>query len=109
MRVNDPNLSAAALNANGAGGVSGAGKTAQLDPLKISTGGVSEAGKGPKADSVELSSLSSKINELQSGSLEREAYLEKLGAEVAAGTYEPDPAETSRKLVEEALAKPVDA
>jgi hypothetical protein len=102
MRVNDPNLTAAQLNSSG---TAATGKTAQLDPLRISTGspGADKAG-APSADSVNISSLSSKINELQSGSAEREAYLERLSADYAAGNYEADPAATSTKMVDEMLS-----
>lgn len=107
MRVNDPNLSAAQLNTTtGAGNTTNTGKTAQLDALKITTAGPNGTDKaaGARTDSVNLSTLSSKINELQSGSPEREAYLEALSAQYAAGQYQEDPAVTSAKLVEEALA-----
>jgi anti-sigma28 factor (negative regulator of flagellin synthesis) len=106
MRVNDPNLNPAQMNS---GGTSAAGKTAQLDPLRISTGtpAADKAG-GAKSDSVQISSLSSKINELQSGSAEREASLERLSASVADGSYNPDPAEVSTKLVNEMLAPKAD-
>jgi anti-sigma28 factor (negative regulator of flagellin synthesis) len=106
MRVNDPNLNPAQLNPSGAAAT---GKTAQLDPLRISTGSpAAEKAGGAKSDSVQISTLSSKINELQSGSVEREAYLERLGASVADGSYNADAEGTSTKLVDEMLAPKAD-
>lgn len=106
MRVNDPNLNPAQLNPSS---TSAAGKTAQLDPLRISTGTpAAEKSGGAKSDSVQISSLSSKINELQSGSVEREAYLERLSASVADGSYDADAAAVSTKLVDEMLANKPD-
>lgn len=102
MRVNDPNLNPAQMNP---GGTAAAGKTAQLDPLRISTGTpASDKAGGPKSDSIQISTLSSKINELQSGSAEREAYLERLSASVADGSYNADPEAVSTKMVDEMLA-----
>lgn len=114
MRVNDNNLNPAQLNQTSTAANSNTaatGKTAQLDPLRISTGNSgTEKPSGTRSDSVQLSSLSSKINELQSGSAEREAYLERLGASVNDGSYNPDPQQVSEKLVNEMLAtKPDEA
>lgn len=106
MRVNDPNLNPAQLNGTGSTGNTGAaGKTAQLDPIRL--GGASSAGKSASTsgDEVQLSSLSSAINQLQPGSSSREAYLESLRVEVASGTYNADPAATAGKMVEEALGQ----
>lgn len=104
MRVNDPNLNAAQLNPGQ--GTAGAGKTAQLDPLRISTGTTApEQAGATKSDSVEISNLSSKISELQSGSPEREAYLERLRVALADGTYQADASEVASKLVDEGLAR----
>ncbi len=106
MRVNDPNLNPAQLNPSGSAAT---GKTAQLDPLRISTGTPSADKAGAaKSDSVQISSLSSKINELQSGSVERDAYLERLGAAVNDGSYSADAEAVSAKLVDEMLAPKAD-
>jgi anti-sigma28 factor (negative regulator of flagellin synthesis) len=77
--------------------------------LRISTGtpAADKAG-GAKSDSVQISALSSKINELQSGSVEREAYLDRLSASVADGSYDADPSAVSTKLVDEMIANKPD-
>ncbi len=105
MRVPDSNLPPTQLNNTTSSASAGAAKTAQLEPLRISSGtaaGAEKAGAAP--DSVQISSLSSKISELQSGSPEREAMLERLAAQVAAGSYEPDPAAIATKLTDDMLA-----
>ncbi|WP_031498713.1 flagellar biosynthesis anti-sigma factor FlgM [Bryobacter aggregatus] len=102
MRVNDPNQNPAVGQSGSAGA---AGKTAQLDPIKISTGTGQSIRGSERGDEVQLSSLSSKINQLQSGSAEREAYLQQLQSEVATGQYQPDPAEIASSLVENLLTK----
>lgn len=104
MRVNDPNLTPAQLNnTSSAGGTGSTGKTAQLDPIRL--GGSTSAGKSSPSggDEVQLSSLSSAINDLQPGSPAREAYLDALQSQIANGTYQVDAAATSSKIVEEAL------
>ena len=108
MRVNDPNLNPAALNPNGpsgagAAGTGATGKTAQLDPVRISSSSTSRASGADRTDEVQLSSLSSKINDLQSDSPQRAAYLESLRLEVASGQYEADPAQTASAIVKDAL------
>ncbi len=105
MRVNDPNLNPAALNSTSANGAASTGKTAQLDPVRIQSSNSSVNQTGERGDEVQLSSLSSKINESQSGSVEREAYLEKLRLEVASGQYEADPQQTAAGIIKDALLK----
>jgi anti-sigma28 factor (negative regulator of flagellin synthesis) len=114
MRVNDPNNNPAASIASQTAPstqqaaqqatqqVGQTAKTAQLDPIRVSTGGAATSG-APKTDEVQLSSLSNKLNELQSGSAEREQYLESLRLEVASGQYNADPAELSKKIVDDML------
>jgi flagellar biosynthesis anti-sigma factor FlgM len=106
MRVNDPNLNPAALNSTATNGAASTGKTAQLDPVKINTSSVAGNRSSERTDEVQLSSLSSKINELQSGSPEREAYLDSLRLEVASGQYQTNPAEIATGIVNDALIKP---
>jgi flagellar biosynthesis anti-sigma factor FlgM len=106
MRVNDPNLNPAALNStstSGSANTGATGKTAQLDPVKINTSSGASSRAGDRGDQVELSGLSSKINELQSGSPAREAYLESLRLEVASGQYQSDPAELASSIIKDAL------
>jgi anti-sigma28 factor (negative regulator of flagellin synthesis) len=113
MRVNDPNPNPAALNPNGpagagaagagAAGTGATGKTAQLDPVRISSSSTNRASGADRTDEVQLSSLSSKINDLQSDSPQRAAYLESLRLEVASGQYEADPAQTASAIVKDAL------
>jgi flagellar biosynthesis anti-sigma factor FlgM len=108
MRVNDPNLNPVPTNTSGANGATGAGaatRTAQLDPVRINTTGSSPTTAGDIGDEVKLSNLSSKINELQSGSPAREAYLEQLRQQVASGTYEADPQATASALISDAFLK----
>ena len=95
----------ASSQANGSQGAGATGKTAHLDPLKISSSSSQSARGADRADEVHLSSLSSKINELQSGSPEREAFLERLRLEVASGQYQPNPKEVADKIVEDLLTK----
>lgn len=108
MRVNDPNLNPAALNQTGANSpasTGATGKTAQLDPVRINTSSTSSERAADRGDQVQLSSLSSKINEMQSGSPEREAYLERLRLEVASGQFETDAGSLAQSLVNDALFK----
>jgi len=107
MSVNNTNLNPAALNTTTSSGAAGAtGKTAQLDTVKINTSSVAQSRSADRGDEVQLSSLSSKINELQSDSPEREAYLEGLRLEVASGQYQTNPAEIASGIVQDALIKP---
>ncbi len=101
MSVNQTNLNQAALNGNSA---SSTAKTAQLDPVRIHSSSTGGARGSERSDEVQLSSLSSKINELQPGSPEREAYLEGLRLEVASGSYDADPAATAKSIVDDSLS-----
>ena len=107
MRVNDPNINPAANQAatSSAGAAGATGKTAQLDAIKIT----SSSGPGIKGadrdDEVQLSSLSSKINQLQSGTAERGAYIEGLRQDVAAGSYSSDPGAIAISIVDSLLTK----
>jgi flagellar biosynthesis anti-sigma factor FlgM len=108
MSVNNSNINPAALNSTNqnsatTNGSVAAGKTAQLDPVRIHGGGASGSRGAERTDEVQLSELSSKINELQSGSPEREAYLEKLRLEVESGQYEDNPTEIASSLIDESL------
>lgn len=120
MSVNNNNPNPVALNhsaaptvapnsassqATGSPGAGATGKTAHLDPLKISSSSSQSARGADRADEVHLSSLSSKINELQSGSPDREAFLERLRLEVASGQYQPNPKEVAGKIVDDLLTK----
>ena len=110
MRVNDPNINpavnqATTSSAGAAGGTGATGKTAQLDAIKIT----SSSGQGIKGadrdDEVQLSSLSSKINQLQSGTAERGAYIEGLRQDVGAGSYSSDPGAIAISIVDSLLTK----
>jgi flagellar biosynthesis anti-sigma factor FlgM len=108
MRVNDPNLNPAALNQTGANSpasTGATGKTAQLDPVRINSSSSSSARGAERGDQVQLSGLSSKINELQPGSPERESYIEGLRLQVASGQFQPDANSLAQSLVNEALFK----
>ena len=113
MSANNTNLNPAALNttpgqtsgSQSAGGVGATGKTAQLDPLKISSSSPQSSRAADRTDEVQLSSLSSKINELQSGTTEREAYIEGLRLEVASGQYQARPSEVASKIVDDLLTQ----
>lgn len=109
MSVNPSNLNPASVNSatvnpSGTGGSAAAGKTAQLDPVRIQSSSSAATKSTERTDEVQLSGLSNKINELQSGSPAREAYLESLRLEVASGQYDADPAATARSIVEDALS-----
>lgn len=108
MSVNNSNLNPAGLNpsaqnSTATNGSVSAGKTAQLDPVRISSTSISSGRSSERSDEVQLSSLSSKINELQSGSPAREAYLDSLRLEVESGQYQADPTETAKGIVNDAL------
>jgi len=106
MSVNNSNLNPAALNSTATNGAGSTGKTAQLDPVRINSSSVSSSRSSERTDEVQLSSLSNKINELQSGSPEREAYLDSLRLEVESGQYDANSAETAKGIVKDALIKP---
>jgi flagellar biosynthesis anti-sigma factor FlgM len=113
MAAIDPKLNTANLNpastsgsaGTGLAGTGATGKTAQLDPVKINSSSVSSSRAVDRGDEVQLSGLSSKINELQSGSPEREAYLDGLRLQVASGEYQVNPAEVASGIVADALLK----
>jgi flagellar biosynthesis anti-sigma factor FlgM len=108
MRVNDPNLNPAALNQTGANSPASTNattKAAQLDPVRINTSSPASTRSSDRGDQVQLSGLSSKINELQPGSPEREAYLENLRLQVASGQFQTDAESLAQSLVNEALFK----
>lgn len=109
MSVNNPNLNPAALNSSSLNSssvnTSSTAKTAQLDPVRVNGSSVGSRGT-ERTDEVQLSSLSSKINELQSGSPEREAYLEGLRMEVSSGQYQDNPSATASSIVNDSLLKP---
>lgn len=108
MRVNDPNLNPAALNQTGANSPASTNattKAAQLDPVRINTSSSASTNTSERGDQVQLSGLSSKINELQPGSPEREAYLNELRLQVASGQFQPDPDSLAQSLVNDALFK----
>ena len=104
MSVNNSNLNPAALNSTATSGSGSTGKTTQLDPVRINSSSVSSSRSSERTDEVQLSSLSGKINELQSGSPEREAYLDQLRLEVASGEYDDNPAATAKSIVDDSLS-----
>lgn len=106
MSVNNSNLNPAALNSTTTNGSVSTGKTAQLDPVRINSSSVSSSRASERTDEVQLSNLSSKINELQSGSPEREAYLDSLRLEVQSGQYQSNPTEIAKGIVNDALIQP---
>jgi anti-sigma28 factor (negative regulator of flagellin synthesis) len=105
MSVNNSNLNPAALNSTATNGSLSTGKTAQLDPVRINSSASGSPSASSVTDEVQLSSLSSKINELQPGSPAREAYIESLRNEFASGQLQDNPAETARGIVSDALLK----
>lgn len=107
MRVNDQNTNPAGLNSTAAGatGTGGVGKTAQLDAIQINSSGAQGARGTERGDEVQLSGLSSKINELQSGTAERAAYLEGLRLQVSSGQYPTEPAAIASSIVDSLLTK----
>lgn len=50
---------------------------------------------------LELAALNRRLRELTPGTPEREAYLERLAAEIREGVYQPDPASLAEALLEE--------
>ena len=64
-------------------------------------GGYGADGDGD--DQIDLSGLSRALNSAQSDSPERVAKVEQLAAIYAKGNYSSDPAEISRRVVEDAL------
>jgi flagellar biosynthesis anti-sigma factor FlgM len=65
--------------------------------------GVANKGSGG-SDEVNLSSLANVLQDAVTESPERAAYLEKLSAEFAAGTYQADPQAVAKSLIGETLA-----
>jgi hypothetical protein len=97
MKVNDPKL--ANLMPSQVGGPQA---TETVGEKQKKTEGIRSAA----GDQVNLSTLGSKVRELDTESPERAASLEKLAAEVQAGRYNPDPATVSRKIVADAIGTP---
>jgi hypothetical protein len=65
--------------------------------------GASETGGAGRTDEVNLSSLASALQDALTESPEREAYLEKLSAAFAEGSYQPDIAGTVKGIVDDAI------
>ena len=99
MKINDPNLSGASSTAANPAEQAAGAERGNRSP------GSQSVGPGD-ADHVELSQLGASLRELQSDSPERAARLEELAAEVAAGTYNPDPAEVAVRMVTDSLQPP---
>lgn len=66
-------------------------------------GVVANKGSGG-SDEVNLSSLANVLQDAITESPERAAYLEKLSAQYAAGTYQADPQAVAKSLIGETLA-----
>ncbi len=78
MKVNDSNSAA----------IGGAGKPQDIQmPPAAGRGGKSGS---PASDQVQLSSLSSQLSSMQSGSPERTGRVNQLAAAVSSGTYSVD-------------------
>ena len=92
MRVDQRNLAgAAATEAERA-----------REAQSLGRGGRSGAASGGAgSDHVELSALSRVLN---TGASSRSARIEQLTAQYQAGQYQPDPAEISRTMIDDALA-----
>lgn len=112
MAVNDINLNPGQSGNTGATGNTGAAAggttnaSRQIEQLRIPAGGAEGLRSNrsePKSDEVELSSLSNKLNELQPGSPQREAYLESLRLEVSSGRYDDSPEATAKQIVNDAI------
>lgn len=50
---------------------------------------------------LELANLNQRLRELTPGTPEREAYLQRLAAEIREGRYQPDPASLADALLKE--------
>ena len=101
MRIDDPNLRGlpptGAENAGRSERSSGAERAARAyRPAEAAAAAAS-------GDSVSISSLAGRLQELALASPEREARLEQLGKDVAAGRYEVDSLELSRSLMQGAF------
>lgn len=99
MKINDPSLGA--LGTNGAGGAKGPERSQEITG-RAQPNQVRERSKIEK-DGVELSALSQGLRATEAESPERQARIDQLRKDVAAGRYQPDAAEVSRKIVEESL------
>ena len=97
MKINDPNLSAAA--STGAQRAPGSDRTVPGSRL----GGAAAGGQGA-VDNVHLSELVRSLRALASESPERQAHLEQLARSYALGTYKVDAEATASRIVDDALA-----
>ncbi len=100
MKVNDPNLAGAGQSRVGGAGVE---RSSQLDAISRPDGRRRGGVSGVPTDRVSLSALSARLQELRAEPPGHAARLEKLGGEVAAGRYQVDAVELSRRLVEASL------
>jgi hypothetical protein len=97
MKINDSNINGLAS--------SGIGKAQEADAASRGRG-KNVSGSDSAPDRVELSNLSASLRAEDSESPERAALVDKLAADYAAGRYNPDPLEVSKKIIADALHEP---
>jgi flagellar biosynthesis anti-sigma factor FlgM len=97
MKVNNPNLPAAGLDASSV-------QTARTEQAARTTSrGAATPSNGAAApDDVHLSELVRSLRSLAADSPERQAKLEQLARASANGTYRPDPDATAAAIIEDA-------
>jgi anti-sigma28 factor (negative regulator of flagellin synthesis) len=77
-------------------------KTEAAQSVSASKVGANKSSGG--SDEVNLSSLANVLQDAITESPEKTAYLEKLAAQYAAGTYQADPQAVAKSLIGETLA-----
>jgi len=105
MKINHGYQDSRAASAQDAAKTQEAAATAQARAAKAGAGAV----KAPGSDEVNLSSLASAVQGALSDSPQRAAYLDRLAADFAAGTYRPDASATASGIVGESLLDPPDS
>jgi flagellar biosynthesis anti-sigma factor FlgM len=103
MKIDNPNLNPTGLPPGAS--TAGAAGTRGVAPAAPGAASRTEAASSSRNDAVQLSSLSQRLAELQPGSPEREAKLDRLAADFQNGSLGIDAAAISRNIVDEALSE----
>jgi flagellar biosynthesis anti-sigma factor FlgM len=104
MRVNDQNLQG--LGGAGAAGLGSTNRTGSSEA--VSSGGATRRTEQTTndGDRIQLSGLSQALQVELEDTPERLAKVDQLREAVQSGTYQPNSAEVSKKLIDESLATP---
>jgi flagellar biosynthesis anti-sigma factor FlgM len=99
MKLHDPNLSGAGLNA----AERAQAAQAQAAPERARSRGADAPGGGDATDGIQVSGLARQLQALGAESPEREARVERLARQYERGDYRVDPETTAKSILDDAL------